>query len=178
MAIYRLGDAAPELPGEGRYWIAPGARVIGRVRLGADATIWFGAVLRGDNELLDIGEETNIQDNCILHTDRGFPLTVGARCTIGHGAMLHGCTLASRVLVGMGATVLNGARVGENSVIGAHSLVPEGKEIPSGVLAVGTPARVVRTLRAEELAGLERAAQHYAAKGRRYLADLEEIRAG
>src|SRR4051794_36599240 len=123
MPIYSLPDATPDLPGAERYWIAPDAHVIGRVRLDVDVGIWFGAVLRGDNEWISIGARTNIQEACILHTDMGAPLSVGADCTIGHRAILHGCTIGANTLIGMGATVLNHARIGANCLIGANALV-------------------------------------------------------
>ncbi len=146
MALYTLGDRRADLPEEGTYWIAPSASVIGSVRLERQVGIWFGAVLRGDNELIHISEGSNIQDGCVLHTDPGFPLMVGAGCTVGHQATLHGCTVGCNSLIGMGATVLNGARIGENCIIGAHALVTEGKEIPDNSLVVGSPGKVVREL--------------------------------
>src|SRR5919106_657882 len=146
MPLYSLDDVAPELAADGRYWIAPDAHVIGRVRLGRDASVWFGSVLRGDNELIEVGERSNIQEGSMLHTDLGFPLTVGPNCTIGHHAILHGCTIGANALIGMGATVLNGARIGANSLVGASALVTEGKTFPDGSLIVGAPARAIRTL--------------------------------
>jgi carbonic anhydrase/acetyltransferase-like protein (isoleucine patch superfamily) len=136
----------------------PTAVLIGRVRLAEAASIWWGAVLRGDNELLDIGAGSNVQDGCVLHTDMGFPMTIGAGCTVGHKAILHGCVLEDNVLVGMGATVLNGARIGRNSLVGANALVPEGRQIPENSLVVGMPAKVVRTLTDAEVEGLKRSA--------------------
>lgn len=172
MTVYRLDEHVPEFPASGRYWVAPSATLIGRVRLGEDASVWFGSVLRGDNEPIDVGARTNIQDGCVLHTDMGFPLTIGAGCTIGHLAMLHGCVIAPGTLIGMKATILNGARIGSGSIIGAGSLVPEGKEIPDGVLALGAPARVVRSLSPEEGAGLQHAAEQYVQNHRRFAAGL------
>src|SRR5919202_1912776 len=130
MAIYAFEEFRPELPGEGRFWIAPGAHVIGRVRIGVDVGIWFGAVVRADNDTIEIGEGSNLQENAMLHADPGFPLVIGAGCTIGHHAILHGCTIGANTLVGMGATVLNGARIGANCLVGANALVTEGKEFP------------------------------------------------
>jgi carbonic anhydrase/acetyltransferase-like protein (isoleucine patch superfamily) len=158
---HSLDGIAPELPQDGDYWIAPGAQVIGRVILRPGASVWFNAVLRGDNEPIEIGEGSNVQDGCVLHTDMGFPLTIGRACTIGHMAILHGCWVGEGSLVGMGATVLNGARIGRGSLIGAGALVTEGKEIPDGVLALGRPAKVARELSAEEIAGLRLSAEGY-----------------
>ena len=146
MAIYALDGIAPELPEEGAYWIAASADVIGRVRLERNASIWFNAVLRGDNELILVGEGSNIQDGCVLHTDMGSPLTIGKNCTIGHQAMLHGCTIGENSLVGIGATILNNAVIGKNCLIGAHTLIPERKVIPDNSLVMGSPGKVVREL--------------------------------
>jgi carbonic anhydrase/acetyltransferase-like protein (isoleucine patch superfamily) len=175
MTVYALNGIRPELPGPEQYWIADSAQVVGRVRLLEGASVWFGAVLRGDNEWIEVGAGSNIQDNCVLHTDIGFPLTVGPGCTVGHRAMLHGCTIGRGTLVGMGATVLNGARIGENCLIGANTLVPEGREIPDGVLAIGSPAKVARPLRSEEIAGLKLSALNYFKNARRFAAELEPI---
>jgi carbonic anhydrase/acetyltransferase-like protein (isoleucine patch superfamily) len=178
MTLYALDDSRPQFPDSGRCWVAPNATLIGKVRLGEDASVWFAAVLRGDNELIDIGARANIQDGCILHTDMGFPLVVGEGCTIGHMAMLHGCIIAPGSLIGMGATVLNGARIGADSSVGAGALVPEGKEIPSGVLAIGAPARVVRSLNDSEITQLDHAAEHYVENHRRFSSGLAEIAEG
>src|ERR1700760_320070 len=144
MPAYSLGNAHPEFPESGEYWIAPNATVIGRVTLKRNASVWFGAVLRGDNEPIVVGEESNVQDGCVLHTDAGTPLTIGKAVTVGHLAMLHGCTIGDNSLIGIGAVVLNGARIGKNCLIGAKALIPEGKEIPDGSLVVGAPGRVIR----------------------------------
>ena len=146
MAIYELDGQAPELPADGRWWIAENASVIGRVRLKPFASVWFGSVLRGDNEWIEIGERSQVQDNATLHTDPGFPLVIGANCVIGHNVMLHGCTIGDNSLVGMGAIVLNGARIGKNSLVGAGALITEGKEFSDNSLIVGAPARATRTL--------------------------------
>jgi len=146
MAIFELDGQAPELPGEGRYWIAESASVIGRVRLRPNASVWFGAVLRGDNEWIELGERSQIQDNCTLHTDLGFPIVIGEDCTVGHNVVLHGCIIGSRSLVGMGAILLNGARIGRNCLVGAGALITEGKEFPDDSLIVGSPARAVRNI--------------------------------
>lgn len=173
MTVYTLDGVMPEIAAGRRAWIAPSASVLGKVRLLDEASVWFGAVLRGDNEWIEIGERSNVQDNGVLHTDIGFPLTVGPECTIGHLAILHGCTIGARSLVGMGATVLNGARIGEECLIGANALVPEGREIPDGMLALGSPAKVVRALSAGERAGLRESALGYAANARRFAAGLQ-----
>jgi carbonic anhydrase/acetyltransferase-like protein (isoleucine patch superfamily) len=137
MPIYSLGAQSPRLPEAGQFWVAPGAQVVGRVHLGVNVGIWFGAVLRGDRELIEIGEYSNIQDGAVLHSDPGFPLTIGAHVTVGHRAILHGCSIGAGTLIGMGATVLNGAKVGSGCIVGANALVTEGKEFPDGSLIVG-----------------------------------------
>ena len=171
MSLFSLGEKSPVLPA-GFCWVAETASVIGEVTLADDASIWFGAVLRGDNEPISIGRGTNVQDLCVLHTDPGFPLTIGAGCTIGHRAILHGCTIGEGSLVGMGATVLNGARIGRNCLIGAAALITEGKEIPDGSLVVGAPGKVVRQLTEAEIAGLRRSAEHYVENAKRFAGGL------
>ncbi len=173
MSIYRLGAHAPDIAEDA--WVAPGAQVMGDVVLGAGASVWFGAVLRGDAERLTIGARSNIQDNSVLHTDPGYALVIGEGCTVGHRAILHGCVLEDNVLVGMGATILNGARIGTGSLIGAGALITEGKEIPPGSLVMGAPGRVVRTLDAAAQDKLRLSADHYAANAARFRAELEEI---
>ena len=173
MALHGLDGIEPEVASS--CWVAPNATLIGRVRLQMDVSIWFGAVLRGDQELIDIGARSNVQDNCVLHTDMGFPLTVGPDCTIGHQVMLHGCTIRRNSLIGIGAVVLNGAVIGENCLIGAKSLVSERKVIPPGSLVMGAPGKVVRQLTDAEIAGLTKAAEHYAANWKRYAAGLTAI---
>ena len=148
MPTYALDGVSPELPADGTFWVAPDAVLIGRVRLGEAAGVWFGSVLRGDQEPITIGARSNVQELCVFHTDEGFPLTVGAGCTIGHRAILHGCTIGDNCLIGMGAIVLNGAKIGENSLVGAGALVPEGREIPP-VLLSGNHAEIARWRRAE-----------------------------
>lgn len=165
---YRLGNDLPEISGSGHF-IAPSASLIGKVRLEAGSSVWFGAVLRGDNDWIDIGENSNIQDGAILHTDPGIPLTVGRNVTVGHRAMLHGCSIGNGSLIGIGSTVLNNARVGERCLVGAHALITEGKEFPDGVLIVGSPARVVRELTDDEIQQLETSAAIYTQKSQRYL---------
>ncbi|OYW34516.1 MAG: gamma carbonic anhydrase family protein, partial [Azorhizobium sp. 12-66-6] len=168
MPLYSLDGVGPDVPPAGRYWIAPDATLIGRVIVSEDASVWFGAVLRGDNEPIFIGPGTNIQENCVLHTDPGFPLHLGAGVTVGHMAILHGCTVGDDSLIGMGATVLNGARIGRNSLVGSNALVTEGKEFPDNSLIVGAPARVVRELDEGAIAALKGAAQRYQANWKRF----------
>ena len=168
--IYALDGQSPEIHPDA--WIAPGAHVMGKVRIGAGASVWFGAVLRGDNEWIEVGEETNIQENAVLHTDWGYPLTIGARCTIGHKAMLHGCVIGQGSLVGMGATLLNGARIGAGCLIGACALITEGKVIGDGALVMGAPGKVVRSLDDAGRARLLASAAGYAAHARRFRAGL------
>jgi carbonic anhydrase/acetyltransferase-like protein (isoleucine patch superfamily) len=175
MPLYKIDGIAPRVPENGRYYVAPGAHVIGRVRLDEDANIWFGCVLRGDNEWITIGARANIQENSILHTDMGFPLTIGSDCTIGHGVILHSCEIGEASLIGMGATILNGARIGRNCLVGANSLVTEDKEFPDNSLIVGSPARVVRILDEAALARHLDSARHYVENARRYAQGLEPI---
>ena len=166
--VYALDGVAPELPSPGRFWIAPGATVIGRVRLGDETSIWFGTVIRGDNEPIVFGARVNIQELCVLHTDPGFPMTLGDDVTIGHRAILHGCTIGEGSLVGMGATVLNGAKIGKGSLVGANALVTEGKEFPDYSLIVGSPAKVARTLDEATVAKIKGTAAHYVRNWRRF----------
>jgi carbonic anhydrase/acetyltransferase-like protein (isoleucine patch superfamily) len=172
MALHILDGIAPELPAEGRYWIAASADVIGRVRLERNASIWFNAVLRGDNELISLGEGSNVQDGCVLHTDMGSPLSIGKHCTIGHKAMLHGCTIGDNTLVGIGSIILNNAVIGKNCLIGAHSLISERKVIPDNSLVMGSPGKVVRELDAEAIARLSSAAASYVRNWQRYAKGL------
>jgi carbonic anhydrase/acetyltransferase-like protein (isoleucine patch superfamily) len=175
MPIYSLDGVEPILPANGRYWIAPDAHVIGRVRLGTDVSVWFGSVLRGDNELIDLGERTNVQEGCMFHTDMGFPMTIGAGCTIGHHAILHGCTVAENSLIGMGATVLNGARIGRNCIVGANALVTEGKEFADNSLIVGAPAKAIRTLDEAAAERLRETAAHYVSNFNRFGKGLKRL---
>ena len=172
--IWELDGQAPEV--DPTAWIAPDAQVVGRVRVGAGASVWFGAVLRGDNEWIEVGPGSNVQENAVLHTDWGFPLTVGAGCTVGHKATLHGCTLEDRVLVGMSATVLNGASLGAESLVGAGALVTEGKRFEARSLLMGAPARLVRALSDEEAERLARSAEGYVANARRFALGLRAFR--
>ncbi len=169
--LHTLGDAKPDIHEDA--WVAPDARVIGRVRLKAGASVWFQSVLRGDNEWIEIGEGSNVQDGTVMHTDPGYPLTIGDRVTIGHKVMLHGCTVGADSLIGIGSIVLNGARIGSNTVVGANSLVTEGKEFPNGVLVLGAPAKVVRELSDEEIAMIGHSAEHYVENARRYRNELD-----
>ncbi|RYH03152.1 gamma carbonic anhydrase family protein [Salipiger sp. IMCC34102] len=173
MTLYALGDHRPEIAEDA--WIAPGCHLIGRVTLHARANVWFGTTMRGDNEPIVIGEGSNVQENCVLHTDMGFPLTVGEGCTIGHKAMLHGCAIGDNSLIGMGATVLNGARIGRNCLIGAGALITEGKEIPDGSLVMGAPGKVVRQLDAGAIEALRASALHYVDNAARFAQELKVI---
>ena len=173
MTLYALNGTAPQV--DPTAWVAPDANVIAQVILGQEVTIWFGATLRGDNDPITIGEYTNLQENVVCHTDPGFPLVVGQGCTIGHKAMLHGCTIGDNTLVGMGATILNGAKIGPNCLIGAGALIPEGKEIPEGSLVMGMPGKVARQLDASRIARLSVTARHYREKARLYRDGLQVV---
>src|ERR1700724_3328309 len=175
MAIYELDGQAPELPADGNYFIADTATVIGKVRLHNSASLWFGAVLRGDNEWIDIGENSNVQDNATCHTDLGFPLMIGKHCTVGHNVILHGCTLEDGALVGMGSIVMNGARIGRGSVVGAGSVITEGKQFPEHSLIICSPARVIRTLTPEQATAMGRAAKSYQRIGPRFKGGCKKI---
>ncbi|WGI22799.1 gamma carbonic anhydrase family protein [Amylibacter sp. IMCC11727] len=166
--IYALDGIAPTFASDGDYWIAPNAQLMGKVQIDSGASVWFGAVLRGDNELIHVGEGTNVQENSVLHTDMGFPMTIGKNCTIGHKAMLHGCTIGENSLIGMGATVLNGAVIGKNCLIGANALITEGKVIPDGSLVMGAPGKVVRELDDMAIMGLTKSAEAYQMNMRRF----------
>jgi carbonic anhydrase/acetyltransferase-like protein (isoleucine patch superfamily) len=173
--IYELDGQRPECPEQGRFWVAPSAAVIGRVRLKADSSVWFGAVLRGDNEWIELGERSQIQDNATLHTDAGLPLTIGTDCVIGHNVVLHGCTIEDHVLIGMGAIVLNGARIGAGSLVGAGALVTEGKTFPERTLIVGAPARAIRTLDDAARREIAAGADFYVRNFKRYSQGLKVI---
>ena len=175
MAIYELDGQAPDLPAEDDYFIAETATVIGKVRLLKGASVWFGAVLRGDTEWIEVGEGANVQDNATCHTDIGFPLTVGKSCTVGHNVILHGCTLEDGVLIGMGSVVMNGAKIRRGSIVGAGAVVTEGKEFPENSLILGAPASVVRTLDPEQVERMGGAAKFYRANGPRFKKGLKRI---
>lgn len=173
MAVFALDDQVPELGEE--VWIADTARVIGKVSLAARVSVWFNAILRGDNDPITVGENTNIQDGAILHTDEGIPLTLGANVSVGHMAMLHGCTVGDGTLIGMNAVILNGAVIGKHCLIGAKALIPEGKVIPDRSLVVGTPGRIIRELTDEEVARIEAGASHYVENAQRFRKGLRRI---
>jgi carbonic anhydrase/acetyltransferase-like protein (isoleucine patch superfamily) len=174
MTVYQLGEERVELPGD-NYYIAPDAALIGKVRLEAEANIWFGAVLRGDNELIHIGNRSNVQDNSVCHTDMGYPMTLGDDCTVGHRAVLHGCTIGRNCLIGIGAILLNGSVIGDNCIIGAGALITENKQIPDRSLVIGAPGRVMRSVTDEEVAAITASAVHYAENGRRYRQTLGRV---
>ena len=173
--IYELDGVRPELPDDGKYWIAPTAALIGKVRLKTDSSVWFGAVLRGDNEWIELGERSQIQDNATLHTDLGFPLVIGPDCVIGHNVILHGCTIGANCLIGMGAIVLNGAKIGANSLVGAGALVTEGKSFPEGSMIVGAPARVIRPLDDAAIKMIAGGADIYVRNHRRFAKGMKQI---
>lgn len=173
MSVYVLGAERPQLPDNGDFWVAPNATLIGKIVLKPGASIWFNAVLRGDNDPIVIGENSNVQDGSVLHTDEGTPLTLGRGVTVGHMAMLHGCTVGDNSLIGIGAIVLGNARIGRNCLIGAGALIPEGKEIPDNSLVVGAPGRVVRMLDDAQAARLAESAQHYVDNWRRYAREMK-----
>ena len=173
MAVYALDGVAPQVATSA--WIADSAQVMGSVELAEDTSVWFGTVIRGDTDHIRIGRGTNIQDGSVLHADHGKPLTIGAGVTVGHQVMLHGCTVGDDSLIGIGAVVLNGARIGRNCLVGARALVTEGKEFPDGSMILGSPAKVVRPLREDEIAGLRRSAQSYVDNARRFRAGLQKV---
>ncbi len=175
MPIYALDDATPELPPEGDYWVAPDAVLIGKVRLLKGASVWWGAVLRGDNDWITIGENANVQDLTVIHTDPGQPATVGANCTIGHRVILHSATVGDGSLVGMGSTLLNRTVIGRNCLVGANSLVTEGKQFDDGMMIMGAPARVARELNDLELAGLKMSAAGYVYNHQRFARGLRQV---
>ena len=172
MTIYALGDSKPQLPPLGEYWVAPSASVIGNVILHPNASVWFGAVLRGDNDPITVGPDSNIQDGSVLHTDMGSPLTLGRGVTVGHKAMLHGCEVGDYSLIGIGAVVLNGVKIGRNCIIGANALITEGKIIPDNSLVVGQPGKVVRERDPAHIAVLQMSAEHYVQNWKRFAAEL------
>ena len=175
MALYDLGEKQVSTPGEGKFWVAENATVLGNVILKENASVWFNAVLRGDNDPITVGEDSNIQDGSILHTDEGCPLTIGKGVTVGHMAMLHGCTIGDNSLIGIGATVLNRAKIGKNCLIGAHALIPEGKEIPDNSLVMGAPGKVVKEVGPGVEQMLQASAAVYVANWQRFAKDLKRV---
>ena len=175
MTVYDLEGEGPACPADDEYWVAPTATVIGKVSLAPGSSVWYGAVLRGDNDTISLGRNSNLQDNSVCHTDMGFPLTIGEDCTIGHLAMLHGCTIGNGTLIGIGATILNGAVIGENCIIGAHALIAEGKTIPPRSLVVGAPGRVLRAITDEQVEGLIASARNYVIQSKRHRNGLQPV---
>ncbi len=173
MAIYQLDDVTPDV--HPSAWVADSAQVMGRVSLAENASVWYGAVLRGDNDSISVGRNSNVQDGSVLHTDHGSPLVIGEDVTIGHQVMLHGCTVGDCTLVGIGSVVMNGARIGRHCIVGAGALITEGKQFPDGVLIVGSPAKVVRELTVEQIARLQASATHYVAQQQRHARTLKRI---
>lgn len=173
MAIYQLGDLTPDI--DSTAYIAESANIIGKVKVEAHANIWFDVTIRGDNELITVGENSNVQESCVLHTDPGYALTIGKNVTIGHQAMLHGCTIGEGALVGIQAVILNGAKIGKNCLVGAGALVTEGKEFPDNSLIIGSPAKAVRTLSEEDIARMHRNTSNYVERGRLYKTNLKRI---
>jgi carbonic anhydrase/acetyltransferase-like protein (isoleucine patch superfamily) len=175
MTLYALGAVEPTLPTTRDFWIAPDANLIGNVVIRPEASVWFGATLRGDNEVIEVGRGSNVQENCVLHTDMGYPLIIGENCTIGHKAMLHGCTIGDGSLIGMGATILNGAKIGKGCLIGAGALVTEGKVIPDGSMVLGAPGKVVRQIDEETRVDLLKSASMYQANALRFRLELRPV---
>jgi carbonic anhydrase/acetyltransferase-like protein (isoleucine patch superfamily) len=173
MTLYALGDIAPTV--DATAWVAPDANVIGNVTLAARSSVWFCSTLRGDNELITVGPGSNVQENCVFHTDVGYPLSIGENCTIGHKVMLHGCTIGDNSLIGMGATILNGAKIGKNCLIGAGALITENKVIPDGSLVMGAPGKVVRELDEKAIKALTASALHYSENAARFRRDLKPL---
>ena len=171
--LYDLDGVSVETPGEGRFWVAPNAILLGKVRLEQDSSVWFGAVLRGDNELITVGARSNVQDGAVLHTDPGFPLKIHADCTIGHMVMLHGCTIGRGSLIGIGSIILNGATIGDECVIGANTLIAEGKVIPPRSMVMGSPGKIVRQLSDDDVKRFSGAAGRYVANWKRFAAGLK-----
>lgn len=173
MAVYSLGGVTPKLADDA--YVAPGAHVMGNVEMEPSSSVWFGAVVRGDNDLIKISARSNVQDNSVLHTDPGMPLTIGEGVTIGHQVMLHGCTIGDNTLIGIGSTILNGTKIGKNCIIGAHTLIAEGKDIPDGSLVIGSPGRVVKQLSEPQIAMLKMSAEIYVANAKRFKDGLVEL---
>ena len=175
MPLYELDGATPEVPAGGDWWVAPNATLIGRVRLKKHASVWFGAVLRGDNDWIEVGENSNVQDNSVMHTDFGTPTVIGRNVTVGHNVILHSCSIGDNSLIGMGSIVLNNAKIGKNCLVGAGTLIPEGKEFPDGSLIVGSPGRVARPLSAGQLALIAASYQVYVKNYQRFRDGLKQV---
>lgn len=175
MAIYSLDGARPEFPAPEEFWVAPNATLIGRVRLLKNASVWFGVVLRGDNEWIEVGENSNVQDNSVVHTDPGLPTKIGANVTVGHNVILHSATIGDNTLIGMGSTVLSGARIGPNCLVGANSLIAEKKEIPANSLVLGAPARIIREVSPSQIALIRMSGEVYVLNHRRFRAQLKSV---
>jgi len=175
MTVYALGAVTPQLPPGGEYWIAPSASVMGSVILKKNASIWWGAVARGDTDTITVGENSNVQDGSVLHADHGSPLLIGANVTVGHLVMLHGCTIGDNSLIGIGSIVLNGAKIGRNCLIGAGALIPEGKDIPDNSLVMGAPGKVVREIGEHQAAVLTASAMHYVENWKRYAREMAQV---
>ncbi len=175
MPIYELDGQAPEFPGDGQYWVADTAVLIGRVRLKPEASVWFGAVLRGDNEWIELGDRSQIQDNATLHTDPGFPMVIGSNCVIGHNVILHGCTIGDNSLIGMGAIMMNGVKIGKNCLVGAGSVVPEGKTFPDNSLIVGSPAKAIRSIDEKLTEMIRNGADIYVRRSKQYAKGLKRV---
>jgi len=173
MAIYQLGEHAPEIAPSA--YVTDSANVIGKAKIEASASIWFNVTIRGDNELITVGENSNVQEGCVLHTDPGYPLTIGKNVTVGHQAMLHGCTIGDGSLIGIQSVILNGAKIGKNCLVGAGALITEGKEFPDNSLILGTPAKVVRTLTEADIAGMHRNTANYVKRGQLFTQTLKRI---
>ena len=175
MAIYEIDGTRPTLPESGSYWVADNAQVMGNVVMKENASVWYGAVLRGDNDPITIGENSNIQDGSVLHTDVGSPLTIGRDVTVGHMVMLHGCTIGEETLIGIGSTILNNAKIGKNCIIGAHTLIPEGKVIPDNSLVMGAPGKVVKEISDHQIQVIRMSAVHYVENWKRHRNSVKRI---
>lgn len=173
MALYELDGKRVATPGPGRYWVAPNATVIGNVEIGEDASVWFGSIVRGDNERIMIGARVNIQEACVLHTDPGYPMTIGEGVTIGHMVMLHGCTIGRGALIGIGSIIMNGAEIGEECLIGSNTLIAEGKKIPPRSMVLGSPGKIIRTLSEEDVQRFGAIAGRYVANWQRFARGLK-----
>lgn len=175
MAIYEIDGKRPTLPESGDYWVAENAQVMGNVVLRENASVWYGAVVRGDNDPIIVGENSNIQDGSVLHTDVGCPLTIGKDVTVGHMVMLHGCTIGDETLIGIGSTILNNAKIGKNCIIGAHALIPEGKEIPDNSLVMGAPGKIIKDVSELQIQVIKGSALHYVENWKRHRETLKRI---